>query len=54
MRTGFKGWYVVLEDMHYWKTCGSGDHDFHGNICWGRTCLIDGYVLNVCEEATTI
>ena len=29
MGTGFIGWYVIHEDMYYWKTCGSGGLVFH-------------------------
>ena len=41
-------------DMYYWKTCGSGGHIFHENICYGKTCSVGGYVLQVCAEAATI
>ena len=50
-------WYrmaVMQVDMYYWKTCGSGGHIFHENICYGRTCSVGGYVLQVCAEAATI
>ena len=32
MRTGFIGSHVMLEDMYYWKACGSGGHVFHENV----------------------
>ena len=44
----------MQEGMYYWKTCGSGDHAFHENICYGRTYLVGGHVLPVCAEAAII
>ena len=53
MRTGFIGWHVQV-DMYYWKICSSGGLVFHGNICYGRTCLVGGHVLQVYAETATI
>ena len=39
--------------MYYWKTCVSfGCHVFHENMCYGRTCVVGGHVLQVCAQAT--
>ena len=53
MRTDCIGWHVMLKGMHYWKTCGSDGMSFM-RMCYGRTCLVGGYVLQVCAEAATI
>ena len=42
----------MQEDMYYLKTCVSGGHVFHENVCYRRTCLLSGHVLQVCAEAT--
>ena len=44
----------MQEGMYYWKTFGVGDHVFHENMCYGRTCLVGGHVLQVCAEAANI
>ena len=44
----------MQEGMYYWKTCGSGDHVFHKNLCYGRTFVVCGHVLHICVEAATI
>ena len=41
-------------DLYYWRTCGSGGHVYHENICYGRTCPVGGHALRVCAEAATI
>ena len=41
-------------DMYYWKICDSGGHVYHENICYGRTCPVDGHVLQVFAETATI
>ena len=42
----------MQEGMYYLKTCVSGGHVFHENMCHGRTCVVGGHVLQVCAEAT--
>ena len=44
----------MQEGMNYWKTYGSGGHIFLENMCYGRTCLIGGHVLQICAVAATI
>ena len=41
--------------MYYWKTYVSGGgHVFHENMCYGRTCVVGGHVLQACAEATIL
>ena len=55
MRTDLIKLHVMQKDMYYWKVaCGIGDHIFHENMFYGRTCLVGGHVLQVCAEAATI
>ena len=43
----------MQEGMYYWKICVSdGRHVFRENMCYGRTCVVGGHVLQVCAEAT--
>ena len=42
----------MQEGMYYWKTCVSGGLVFHGNMCYGRTCVVGWHVLQVSAEAT--
>ena len=39
--------------MYYLKTCVSGGcHVFRESMCYGRTCVVGGHVLQVGAEAT--
>ena len=50
----------LLEGRYYRRACiaigyvllGYGHHVFHENMCYGRTCVVRGHVLQVCAEAT--
>ena len=40
--------YIAVGDV----LLGYGRHVFHENVCYGRTCVVGGHVLQVCAEAT--